>query len=116
MAHLEETPCCGVQFIDSIQDETPKETLLAVCAKKYEDGENEWGDYSDPWEQAFLVFTDNVSDSDYGNKLAKYITEHKLGGVKATRQRRNPNTTNMIKVWVWTPNERNLKKWYNKHN
>ncbi len=116
MATLEETPCCGVQFIDSIQDETPESTLVAVCAKKYEEGENEWGDYDEPWRQAFLIFTDNVSDSDNGKDLEDYIKEHKLGTVKATRQRRNPNTENMIKVWIWTPNERNLKAWYRKHD
>lgn len=114
MATLDETPCCGVQFIDMI-DDSPESVLVDVCEKKYNEN-NDWDEYAEPLLQAFLIFTDNVSDNNFGEELADYITKHKLGGVKASRQRRNPNTDNMIRVWIWSPNERNLKAWYRKHN
>ena len=108
MARLEGTPCCGVNFIDEISvDSSTTVTLMDVCFKKYE---GEWGEVE---EQAFLIFTDNVSESIAGKNLAKFIEEHELGIIVKTRQRKNPNTGNSVKVWVWSPNERNLKAWYN---
>lgn len=104
-----------MDIIDGL-DDTPQEVLRHVCEAKYPD--REWCDDDEPIgdEQAFIVFTDNVSEDKYpddgGENLAKYIKKNKLGSFIVTRARRNPNTDHMVKVWVWTPNERNLKKWY----
>lgn len=115
MAYLESSPCCAMDIIDGV-DDTPQEVLRSICDEKYPD--KEWCDEdeeygSDKKEQAFIVFTDNVSKKDSGGEgLAKYIKKNKLGSFIVTRARRNPNTDHMVKVWVWTPNERNLKRWY----
>lgn len=112
MTYLNHTACCGLDEIDGI-DDTPKNVLVSVCEDKYPD--REWAEDGDQigQEQAFILFTDNVSDNNYGVNLAKYIKKNKLGTFTATRARENPNTGNMVRVWVWSPNEKNLKAWYN---
>jgi len=110
---LESTPCCGVSFIEGIND-TPDHVIYQVCEQK-------WSDWDDDRGQAFLIFTDTTSSmknsrlgsaSYRGEKLAKFIIKHKLGTVISPNQRKNPNSGNMIKAWIWTPNEKNLRKWF----
>lgn len=58
--------------------------------------------------QAFIIFSDKAigKGDSYGSgpKLADYIRQNDLGEVLETPEQYNPNSRNMIKVWVWTPN------------
>lgn len=58
----------------------------------------------------FVIFTD-INKRTYGSRLAAYIVEHKLGDVIETGQHKNPNSRNMVRVWVWTLDHRALKLW-----
>lgn len=107
---LEDTSCCGVDEITSLNSK-PEQTLLEVCEDKY----SAWGDGA---VHAFLIFTDAVKYK-HGAQLEKYIIKHKLGTIyKTAKSRRNPNSGNQIMVYIWAPNERTLKRWYkaNKDN
>ncbi len=51
----------------------------------------------------------------YGVDFAAFIKEHELGQVViATGKRgvRNPNTENLLKMWVWTVDHYALQAWY----
>lgn len=102
MTYLNNTSCCAVDEINGI-DEKPKDVLISICDEKYGGGDSK---------QAFIIFTDNVTEYSHGENLAKYIKKNKLGSLQVTRARKNPNSGNLVKVWIWTPNERKLKMWY----
>ena len=109
MATLQDTTCCGLDEIEGLEG-SPEETLLHVCEEKYDIG---WGDGA---KHAFLMFTDTTK-SGRGKQLAEYIEKHGLGYVDKTRKaRRNPNTGNYVSVWIWSPNEKALKKWWKKES
>lgn len=107
---LESMACCGVYEMDGLCRSATR-TLIDVCYERYDNGGD---DFDDPKKSAFIIFTDVVR---YGRgvRLAKYIKMNKFGKVYATKARTNPNTRCKIKVWVWSPNDKNLKKWWNKH-
>jgi hypothetical protein len=50
---------------------------------------------------AFVVFSDSKGCGN-GDRLATVIRKHKLGSVTGTVWKRNPNTGNEIKVWIWS--------------
>lgn len=50
----------------------------------------------------------------YGTNLAAYITRNKLGKVISTGTSINPNSGNLLKVFVWTVDHKALEKWAEK--
>ena len=72
---------------------------------------------------AFYIFTGVVGYTKskgkprYGPEFANFISEHKLGTVTEApaRVNRTNHPTHLVKVWVWSPNYRKLKAWYNKN-
>jgi hypothetical protein len=98
---------CGVYQLFDLYS-TPESILHEVISGNIYDG----GEFSFP---AFYVFSDNFEADKEGTKLAAYIERHKLGRVIASRKRVNGNTHNLIQVWIWSPNERSLRKWARKH-
>jgi len=101
---VQSTMCCGLGEIGGIQDDTekvatPKRVLI-------EFRENKAYDYP------FVIFT-AADQADYvktaGTKLARFIRAHKLGTVRQTRWKRNPNSGNNVQIFLWEPNYVNLK-------
>ena len=103
MASLNGLSCCGVREIDglrlfgvrkSMKDIAPD--ILHGCA--------------------FVIFTgvvsENVSENaQYGQRFAKYIIKNRLGEVTASPRRLNPNSQNMLAVWIWTVDHEALARW-----
>lgn len=58
--------------------------------------------------EAFVIFSDTAGVNAGGSKLYRYIKENKLGNVMEFGPRMNPNTGNMIKLWVWEPPHESL--------
>ena len=107
---LESTNCCGVDEIAGLAD-TPEETLKDVCYEKYPlKNSNCWYD-EEGEEQAFILITDTVKRG-FDKKLVDYIRLNKLGVVIGTKPKKNPNSGNRIRAWLWSPNEKNLNKWF----
>lgn len=99
---LNDTECCGLHEIYNIQRVSADVILL----------DNEFDDDS----CAFYLFTDTGgSKRSSGGKLAKFITENKLGIVTASPTKRNPNSQNMLTVWVWAVNRRAFNAWRRKN-
>lgn len=102
MTLLNKLSCCGVSEIDGLQ--SPVKTLKDVCDEYFI---SEVG-------RTYVIFTD-VFYSTKGERLVKYIKLNKLGVIYGTKYKTNINSGNMIKLWVWSPHDRNLKKWWKKH-
>lgn len=51
----------------------------------------------------------------YGDHFCAYIRGHHLGTVAETGSRRNPNSGNNVKVWVWAVDQEALKAWARAH-
>jgi hypothetical protein len=74
---------------------------------------------------AHLFFSDNhaqmyrnaewVKWKPYGQPMADFITENKLGSVVHIEAAENPNSGNTLEMWVWTPDEDALTEWCDKN-
>lgn len=56
--------------------------------------------------EAFVLFSDIDRHPNYetgGNALCRFIKDNKLGDILEAGPRMNPNTGNMIKMWIWSP-------------
>ena len=89
--------CCGIAELANIyDDESPELSILSV------DG---------PDDQGIIIFSDtNETRYKHGLALARYIRKHKLGSVVGKTPTINPNTSNKIKVWMWSPIRAKLKR------
>lgn len=120
---LNETSCCGMNEIEGLShSRTAKEAMLAFC--QYIEDE-EGGDYNydtgdyEPTRTSLrplaqYVFT-GTTDAKYGPQFKAYILENKLGSVVESRAKRNPNSGNMVRAWIWTPSTKSLKAWWAKN-
>ncbi len=100
---------CGVMQISRLQTKTPK----ALIKEAYDHNEagKEWAE-----EFIHLLWSDNLGGPNRvtprgGDKLAIEIRKKKLGKVFVTRARRNPNSDNQIKTWMWAVNWRAVKEY-----
>ncbi len=102
---LEDMECCGVKEFHGMSG-TPKDVLMNISGDKYHRYDEE--------EFAYVVFTD-LARRTLGDRLSKYITNHNLGTMYNIRTRKNPNSGNKIKMWIWSLNNSKLKTWWYKH-
>lgn len=109
--------CCGVQEIAFISHhETTEDAMFAFCSAelgiRYGMRLPLSGSY---------IFTGVVASPEerpqYGQRFEAFIKKHKLGTVTRshsfTNRRNHPDNT--LRVWVWSPNERNLRAWFRKY-
>jgi len=61
-----------------------------------------------------LIFNGNI-EYDYLSNLSKIIRKEKLGKLMVTKSKRNPNSGNTIKIYLWSVNNKKLSKWYGKN-
>lgn len=108
---IEDLACCGTCEINGIKDNTPQYVIGAMHQYLFFTNGKEvsWRN-----RRVFAYFTDN-RDKKFGNALEKYIKKESLGAIIKTQTRINPNSKNPLKVWVWTLNHDNIKKWYLKN-
>lgn len=115
MLYIEETSCCGVNEFSGL--ERPLKTLKQYCKglfhKEYDYFTGT--EVCDPeYQHAFILITDRTERT-RGVDLVKYIKKHKLGYTVHTRAKKNPNSGNKIRAWLWSPDNRALRAWYKKH-
>ena len=91
---------CGVSALWGLT-KTPKELVDIVLYDR-----NKGYGYKN-YKEAFVVFSDKTSSS-RGQDLADYIRQNNLGAIIESEERVNPNTGNIIKVWVWSPPHQSL--------
>jgi hypothetical protein len=103
--------CCGIREISGLsQHRGPAAALKSFCRGVYK---TEYG--TDASRFRYSIFS-QIQARQYGDKFAAYILEHKLGDVIETTGRHvNPNSGNVLKVFVWTVDHDAVKLWWEKH-
>ena len=114
MAYLNDLDCCGVRELSGIRDHRTPEKTLRDAFEGYE-GELDDGKKCLNLNFCHIIFTDVVGyRPTYGDFLAQYIEANGLGVVTFSVVRKNPNTGNQLRVWVWSlpRTEGVITKWY----
>lgn len=125
--------CCGIKELCNIGYIPPKQAIQDFCFQRTAP-EILAIDYSgDPVRQAqrtreilnnnkfgcaFVLFTQAYSQDNpdgYGYKLKAYIKNQGLGAVTVAGQERNPNSNNLVTIFIWTINHTALFKWWEKN-
>lgn len=94
--------CCGIYELNGVSRTTPEDIITNMLA--------DWDtDDDDAPDMPYVFFSDiagNKKAAFSGWKLAAYIKTKKLGVVKtvAAKGIKNPNSGNVLTMWVWTPN------------
>lgn len=101
---INELECCAVQEIDGIKGLIPYAILGQIGNDRYENDNK----------RPFYIFTES-RDMKEGANLATYIKKHHLGNILITEKKINPNTTNFVKVYLWTIHKKNFREWYLKN-
>lgn len=106
MPRIDDTSCCGLYELYELTS-NPSDSVSEVGNHLFYSGE--------PVSEAypFIVFSDTTENGN-GEKLVQYIKKNDLGTVVATRARKNPSSGNMLKVYVWSLNAKNIKKHWSK--
>jgi len=106
MAELYTGQCCGIKELDGVETSAgAKETVLGAAEDWFNDDDNQG---------AFIYFS--TTQGDKGQNLAKYIKAESLGVVRKTSAKKNPNTGNMLTMWVWEVDKTALRVWWAKNN
>lgn len=110
MSTIYRSPCCGIKHIDGIvNDNNPMVTLMTVGIEFFGmDNEDFEEDEDNNQDCAFLIFSEPDDGGYYnGSRLKRKIESENLGKVTAFKPRMNPNSGNMLKMWVWAVNINN---------
>lgn len=91
---------CGVDQIYGLANTT--KVLTTIGNQYFEEGRDR---------VAFLIFSDTVSNSG-GQSLVDKIIELELGTITASNEAENPNSGNMIAVWIWEVDFDAWKEWW----
>lgn len=106
LSNISYTYCsCGVSILAGLHYSSPKDIVNKILVERHPD------DYKKTRE-AFVIFSDSdmFKDREFsGFALAKYIRDNNLGPIHEVGPRMNPNTENMISLWVWQPPHESLK-------
>ncbi len=99
----DELDCCGINEIRDINEHknNPEKTIIGVCREIYQNWKN----------GAFLIYSDTGRHI-AGKNLTNFIRENKLGKVRESSIKRNPNTRRQLKMWTWEINHKNLIKYW----
>lgn len=112
---VEQTMCCGIYEFEGFYNNTPKQVITYII-KELKD---EYWSETKPISKfpPVIIFNDIIKTNKLSGaeKLAKYIKKEKLGLLVCTPIRKNYNSGNKIKCWLWTLNKKNLKAWDKKN-
>lgn len=97
--------CCGAGEIHGLMG-NPKLFMRELLPRMHRyDGEQFNGIY--------LMYSD-INTCQRGETLTKYILENKLGDIATLPPQTNPNSGNLLKVWLWSIDFKVLDAWKEK--
>lgn len=104
---LERLECCAVAEYDGLEPDT-KDNLRNIFESWFIDRD---------FNGTFILFTD-VSSRNYqrGDSLTELIRAKKLGSVRTLGPKKNPNSTNDVKVYLWMVDIDMFKEYAKKNN
>lgn len=100
------TQCCGVREMSPIGGKTPEQVMWEV----------QWDFENSGRNCSFMFFTcsDNRGKDEkkksYGTVLKEFIEKEKLGTVTETTVKLNPNSGNLLQMFMYEPNKSALKR------
>jgi len=91
--------CCGIKELRGISNRLPQDILNDIAEEWFVDVP-----------RAYMIFS---CESKYaaGRQLEKFIKHNNLGTVVRTKSKVNPNSGNLLSVWLWAVNNTAFKKW-----
>lgn len=92
---------CGISMLSGLSSSPPRQIVNKILTQRAT------GDRK-KIKEAFVLFSD-TAHSKGGNDLYRYIVENEIGNIMEFGPRKNPNTGNMIKLWVWAPPHESLE-------
>lgn len=110
---LNRTMCCGQRELHGIQDYTdyhPYKKCTPVQIISFVQEQMAHGGRDGVF-VTFAAANGHGELSHQGEDLAKYIRAKKLGTLFSPRAARNPNSGNMLRVWLWRVDRVALRKW-----
>lgn len=105
MANLIKTECCGIRELDGVASSSSARECVIDAAEKW---------HEEDMDGAFIYFS--TVHTDRGAEVGAYIRKYKLGVVTKMRPTLNPNSDNMLSMWVWTVNKKNFLAYWHKTN
>lgn len=123
MINYQSMSCCGVKEITwlSHHPNRPTEALKRLLKPFMAKGRDGWlpNGQMIPRIPAFFIFTQARTEGGvdpaldlYGDRFAALLERLNLGEVVRTTEQMNRNSGNQVTVYVWKPNERNIRRWY----
>lgn len=103
MASLQETHCCGIRELNHVQDVSSAKEAIADAARDWFDNDRDG---------AFIFYSVTKDYLQKGDGIKKYIEKKELGTVFKTRSLRNPNSENLLTMYLWQVNKKNFEKFY----
>ena len=103
--NLDSMNCCGLREASGLQDTPIKDCIYEVARSRFGYEYEKFG---------FVIFSEKA-ECRRGSKLKAYIKKHKLGTVVQSPIEVNPNTSNRLRVYIYTIHQDNLLKWWNKN-
>lgn len=107
--------CCGVKELTELSGTRDPAAALMTMLNYL--GRHEYGGPGSRtilhFPAAHIIFTGvTKTRSNYGERFANFIRENNLGEVIESVVKRNPNSGNPLKVWVWSIHRNNLEAWW----
>lgn len=103
-----EISCCGIKELDDVESiEAVGPDFLDMISEELIDS----GEYCGP---AFLFFS-TTQESNNDEELKAFIEKNELGEVLKSRARKNPGSGNMLTMYTWGINKKNLVLYWVKH-
>lgn len=120
--NINSTSCCGVRDFDGLKGSKTKDIITYVSQYRFhyqqvaDRAMGRWVDNKEVIEDynrfRFIMFTDVSPNFKLSDNLIQFIKVNKLGTTSKTKQAANPNTNNMLRVVIWTINDKALKEWF----
>lgn len=99
-----ETECCGIREMNGVMDSNNAEEAVTDAAQNWFEGNKEG---------AFIFFS-VIDKAEIGDEIAEHIVKNQLGSVVKMRPTLNPNSENILTMFVWTVNKSNFKSFWHK--
>jgi len=108
--------CCGIKEFGGLSNYTSAKAAMTDFCKGWSPTRDpSYGNYSPNFNCAFAIFSEAGSGATYGTKFAAYITKNKLGEVTEVPGKRNPNSGNNVRPFVWALDAKALQTWAQKN-
>lgn len=100
MVTLRATSCCGLGELQGITTQKdPKDALMDIGGRQFSS------------KRSFILFSCPTTQK-HGKNLQEFIEREDLGKVTVSTSKKNPNSGNNLKIYLWEVDRRKFNKWF----